>query len=222
MRIFYFTDAKDSVDKWSAFKLISTNDTTELFQVSLCKTFRSASESMKCVQQRLPHFMSLISIAQRESWNHSVMSFVNKGYDADLLAFLILAISLPLPGGFGTCIHSQRVHCAVGMFSHRALSLATSYIFARVRIIGTLVPFCVIGNSKEFPITQKKPWLHAQESPVTVTTAFGSSVPAAIPAGMLCHLVPSVYPIFPYSSSPKEYPPTEWISTSLLFSTKIR
>jgi hypothetical protein len=24
-----------------------------------------------------------------------------------------------------------------------------------VRIIGTLVPFCVIGNSKEFPITQK-------------------------------------------------------------------
>ena len=25
-----------------------------------------------------------------------------------------------------------------------------------MRIIGTLVPFCVIGNSKEFPITQKK------------------------------------------------------------------
>jgi len=25
-----------------------------------------------------------------------------------------------------------------------------------VRIIGTLVPFCVIGNSKEFPITQKR------------------------------------------------------------------
>ena len=24
-------------------------------------------------------------------------------------------------------------------------------------ILGTLVPFCVIGNSKEFPITQKRP-----------------------------------------------------------------
>ena len=29
------------------------------------------------------------------------------------------------------------------------------FFFARVRIIGTLVPFCVIGNSLEFPITQK-------------------------------------------------------------------
>ena len=121
------------------------------------------------------------------------MSFANKGYDADLFTLLILAVSFPLPGGFGTCIHSQCVHCAVGIFSRRALSLATSYIFARVRIIGTLVPFCVIGNSKEFPITQKKPWLHVQESPVTVTTAFGSLVPAVIPAGMLCHLIPSVY-----------------------------
>ena len=135
----------------------ATNDITEIFQVSLCKTFRSASENMKCVQQRLPRFMSLISIAQRESWNISVVSFVNKGYDADLFTLLILAVSFLLPGGFGTCIHSQRVHCAVGIFSRRALSLATSYIFARVRIIGTLVPFCVIGNSKEFPITQKKP-----------------------------------------------------------------
>mgnify|MGYP003355519213 FL=1 len=43
----------------------------------------------------------------------------------------------------------------LGTFSRRARSLATTYIFARVRIIGTLVPFCVIGNSKEFPITQK-------------------------------------------------------------------
>ena len=32
---------------------------------------------------------------------------------------------------------------------------AACFCFARVRIIGTLVPFCVIGNSKEFPITQK-------------------------------------------------------------------
>ena len=39
--------------------------------------------------------------------------------------------------------------------SRRARLLATTYIFARVRIIGTLVPFCVIGTSKEFPITQK-------------------------------------------------------------------
>ena len=95
MRIFYFTEEKDSVGKWSAFKLMSANDTTEIFHVSLCKTFRSASESMKCVQQRLPHFMSLISIAQRETWNISVVSFVNKGSDADLLALLILAVSFP-------------------------------------------------------------------------------------------------------------------------------
>ena len=45
----------------------------------------------------------------------------------------------------------------LGTFSRRARSLATNYIFARVRIIGTLVPFCVIGDSKEFPITQKVP-----------------------------------------------------------------
>ena len=91
----FYSVKKDPVDKWSAFKLISANDTTEIFQVSLCKTFRSASESMKCVQQRLPHFMSLISIAQRETWNISVVSFSNKGYDADLLALLILAVSFP-------------------------------------------------------------------------------------------------------------------------------
>ena len=43
----------------------------------------------------------------------------------------------------------------LGTFSRRAQSLATCFCFARVRIIGTLVPFCVIGTSKEFPITQK-------------------------------------------------------------------
>ena len=43
----------------------------------------------------------------------------------------------------------------LGTFSRRARSLATTCIFARVRIIGTLVPFCVIEASKEFPITQK-------------------------------------------------------------------
>ena len=44
----------------------------------------------------------------------------------------------------------------LGTSGRLARSLATTYIFARVRIIGTLVPFCVIGNSKEFPITQKR------------------------------------------------------------------
>ena len=48
----------------------------------------------------------------------------------------------------------------LGTFSRRARSLATTYIFARVHIIGTLVPFCVIGNSKEFPITQKAVMYH--------------------------------------------------------------
>ena len=43
----------------------------------------------------------------------------------------------------------------LGTFSRRARSLATCFCFARVRIIGTLVPFCVIGNFKEFPMTQK-------------------------------------------------------------------
>ena len=43
----------------------------------------------------------------------------------------------------------------LGTFSRRVRSLATCFCFARVRIIGTLVPFCVIGTSKEFPITQK-------------------------------------------------------------------
>ena len=43
-----------------------------------------------------------------------------------------------------------------GTFGRLARSLATTCIFARVRIIGTLVSFCVIENSKEFPITQKR------------------------------------------------------------------
>ena len=43
-----------------------------------------------------------------------------------------------------------------GTFGRLARSLATTCIFARVRIIGTLVSFCVIENSKESPITQKK------------------------------------------------------------------
>ena len=41
----------------------------------------------------------------------------------------------------------------LGTFSRLARSLATIYIFARVRIFGTLVPFYVTGNSSEFPVT---------------------------------------------------------------------
>ena len=37
----------------------------------------------------------------------------------------------------------------LGTFSRRARSLATTCIFARVRIIGTLVPFCVDGTIQE-------------------------------------------------------------------------
>ena len=36
---------------------------------------------------------------------------------------------------------------------HILASLATIYIFARVRIFGTLVPFYVTENSSEFPVT---------------------------------------------------------------------
>ena len=43
----------------------------------------------------------------------------------------------------------------LGTFSRLARSLATIYICAQVRIFGTLVPFCVTGNSSEFPVTQK-------------------------------------------------------------------
>ena len=41
----------------------------------------------------------------------------------------------------------------LGTFGRLARSLATCFCLARVRIIGTLVPFYVIGNSKEFLIT---------------------------------------------------------------------
>ena len=43
----------------------------------------------------------------------------------------------------------------LGTFSRLARSLATVYIFARVRIFGTSVPFYVTGNSSEFPVTYK-------------------------------------------------------------------
>ena len=54
-------------------------------------------------------------------------------------------------------MNNQQKRMCLGTSGRLARSLATTYIFARVRIIGTLVPFCVIGDSKEFPITQKVP-----------------------------------------------------------------
>ena len=45
----------------------------------------------------------------------------------------------------------------LGTFSRLARSLATIYIFARVRIFGTSVPFYVTGNSSEFPVTLENP-----------------------------------------------------------------
>ena len=64
----------------------------------------------------------------------------------------------------------------LGTSGRLARSLATTYIFARVRIIGTLVPFCVIGDSKEFPITQKSPGM-------TFTHIIpGRDIPAVPPA----------------------------------------
>ena len=47
---------------------------------------------------------------------------------------------------------TQKRMC-LGTFSRLAQSLATIYIFARVRVFGTFVPFYVTGNSSEFPVT---------------------------------------------------------------------
>ncbi len=47
----------------------------------------------------------------------------------------------------------KEIRMCLGTFSRLAQSLATIYIFARVRIFGTLVPFSVTGNSSEFPVT---------------------------------------------------------------------
>ena len=41
---------------------------------------------MNRVQQRLPRFMSLISIAQGETFHISFVQFATKGYEAELLA----------------------------------------------------------------------------------------------------------------------------------------
>ena len=50
--------------------------------------------------------------------------------------------------------HVKKRMC-LGTFSRLARSLATVYIFARVRIFGTSVPFFVTGNFSEFPVTKK-------------------------------------------------------------------
>ena len=85
----------------------------------------------------------------------------------------------------------------LGTFSRRARSLATCFCFARVRIIGTLVPFCVIGNSKEFPITRKRqfPAFARELPPISLTavfkivpTAFCKSISALAP-DFLCNLL---------------------------------
>ena len=52
------------------------------------------------------------------------------------------------------------VHCytkrrCLGTFSRLARSLATIYIFERVRIFFTLVPFYATGNFLKFPVIQK-------------------------------------------------------------------
>ena len=68
----------------------------------------------------------------------------------------------------------------LGTFSRRARSLATCFCFARVRIIGTLVPFCVIRNFKEFPITRKRQFpAFAREPPPISLTAIFKIVPTA-------------------------------------------
>ena len=49
--------------------------------------------------------------------------------------------------------HFPCLNLAPGHHRRLARSLATIYIFARVRIFGTSVPFYVTGNSSEFPVT---------------------------------------------------------------------
>ena len=50
---------------------------------------------------------------------------------------------------------AQMKRMCLGTFSRRARSLATCFCFARVRIIGTLCLFCVIGNSGNFLLHKK-------------------------------------------------------------------
>ena len=56
----------------------------------------------------------------------------------------------------------------LGTFSRLARSLATIYIFARVRIFGTSVPFYVTGNSPEFPVITSENTL--REFPLVIAT----------------------------------------------------
>ena len=56
----------------------------------------------------------------------------------------------------------------LGTFSRLARSLATIYIFARVRIFGTSVFFYVTGNSPEFPVITSENTL--REFPLVIAT----------------------------------------------------
>ena len=56
----------------------------------------------------------------------------------------------------------------LGTFSRLARSLATIYIFARVCIFGTSVPFYVTGNSSEFPVTSKIGFAYSTPLPLNL------------------------------------------------------
>ena len=165
--------------------------------------------------------MSLISIAQRESWNHSVVSFVNKGSDADLFTLLILAVSFPTAEQvwnlhpFAACALCCRHVLAPSAVACDKLHLRASAHYWHVS------SFLCNREFQGISYYTKKPWLHTQE---TCNCNYGfwifgtgsDSRRNALPSDTV-----RVF-IFPYSSSPKVYAPNEWISTSLLFSTMIR
>ena len=102
---------------------------------SLCNGDKT-HEAWKPLLNTLHVFRGLAECLHNESWNLSFGQFTDTNLNAEFWA---------------TEVMWKRM--CLGTFSRRARSLATTYIFARVRIIGTLVPFYVIGNSKEFPIT---------------------------------------------------------------------
>ena len=64
-----------------------------------------------------------------------------------------ITLTVPPPTDYSGVMSKKRM--CLGTFSRLARSLATVYIFARVRIFGTSVPFFVTGNSSEFPVTKK-------------------------------------------------------------------
>ena len=64
-----------------------------------------------------------------------------------------ITLTVPPPTDYSGVMSKKRM--CLGTFSRLARSLATVYIFARVRIFGTSMPFFVTGNSSEFPVTKK-------------------------------------------------------------------